>query len=140
MISVSFLLVILLLTVAGKRLGGPPLCYSSCRVCLSRWSHSVLLAEGEVQNHLSGCGYSNGKELLSYYTIAQTSYLMFVTVLLSMAVCMAWRAAEEELTERQSAEEWLKREDPAAFAIRDDVMKRLGMPGTYIRPEGNAEW
>lgn len=57
-----------------------------------------------------------------------------------MAVCMAWRVAEEEHTERQSAEEWLKREDPAAHSIRDDIMKRLGMPGTYIRPEGNAVW
>lgn len=56
-----------------------------------------------------GCGYVNGKELLSYYTIAQTSYTMFVTVLVAMSLTMAWRVAEEELSERQVAEEWLQR-------------------------------
>ena len=34
---------------------------------------------------------------------------MFVTVLVSMAGCMAWRVADEEVGERQQAEEWLKR-------------------------------
>ena len=58
------------------------------------------------------------QELLGYYTIAQTSYIMFVTVLICMALCLAWRVAEEELGERQAAEDWLKREDPAAFHIR----------------------
>jgi hypothetical protein len=74
--------------------------------------------ESEEELRLAGCKYANGKELLSYYTIAQTSYIMFVTVLGCMALCTAWRVAEEELTERQMAEDWLKREDPRAFQIR----------------------
>jgi hypothetical protein len=150
-ISVSFLLVVLLLSVTGRRLGGPPLCYSSCHVCLAKWSQAIPLAPGERQAQReiqlamfgidrTGCGYTNGKELLGYYTIAQTSYIMFITVLVCMAVCMAWRVAEEELGERQTAEDWLKREEPRAFEIRDDIMKRLGTPGSYIRPEGNAVW
>ncbi len=77
----------------------------------------------------SGCGYANGRELLSYYTIAQTSCLMFVTVLLCMALCMAWRVAEEELRERQSAEDWLKQEDPRAYHIRCALLAVLaGQP------------
>ena len=118
-ISISFLLVVLLLSVAGRRLGGPPLCYSSCSVCLGKWSASHRLYRGDNSGTVqmivtqgidrTGCGYANGKELLSYYTIAQTSYIMFVTVLVSMAGCMAWRVADEEVGERQQAEEWLKR-------------------------------
>jgi hypothetical protein len=105
MISVSFLLVICLLTATGKTLGGPPICYSSCHVCLAKWSQSELIPEGmeleSTPTSRHGCGYLNGKELLSFYTISQTSSLMFVTVLLSMAVCMAWKVAEEEFSDRQ---------------------------------------
>ena len=127
-ISVSILLVVLLLSVTGRRLGGPPLCYSSCRVCLGKWSQAIPLIPGDKELQLAlsgidrtGCGYSNGKELLSYYTIAQTSYIMFVTVLVCMALCMAWRVADEELSERQIAEDWLKKEEPKAFEIRDEI-------------------
>jgi hypothetical protein len=39
--------------------------------------------------------------MLGYYTIAQTSFLQFVTVIIALAACMAWRVAEEENVERQ---------------------------------------
>jgi hypothetical protein len=74
--------------------------------------------------------------MLGYYTIAQTSFLQFITVILALSACMAWRVAEEETVERQDAEEWLKREDPKAYRLREDIMKRLGAPGSSIRPEG----
>jgi uncharacterized Tic20 family protein len=120
-LSISFLLVALSLSVTAKRLGGPPLCYRSCGQCLSTWSESAPLLVGEVYdptNYRHGCGYRNGKEMLGYYTIAQTSFMLFMCVLIALAVCMAWRVAEEELAERQTAEEWLKREDHNAFQMR----------------------
>jgi hypothetical protein len=40
---------------------------------------------------------------------------------------MAWRIADDELAERQAAEEWLKREDPFAFQLRDEVMRQYGI-------------
>eukprot|EP01035_Chromulina_nebulosa_P024891 gene24891-32428_t len=40
-LSVSFLLVALSLSVTGHRLGGPPLCYQKCGQCLSIWDQSV---------------------------------------------------------------------------------------------------
>ena len=39
--------------------------------------------------------------MLGYYTMAQTSFLLFMSVIVAMAVCMAWRIADEELQERQ---------------------------------------
>lgn len=47
-----------------------------------------------------GCGYTNGQELLGYYTMAQTSFVLFMSVMVAMAVCMAWQVAEDELNER----------------------------------------
>jgi nitrogen fixation protein FixH len=38
--------------------------------------------------------------MLGYYTMAQTSFLLFMSVIVAMAVCMAWRVADEELAER----------------------------------------
>jgi nitrogen fixation protein FixH len=32
--------------------------------------------------------------------MAQTSFLLFMSVIVAMAVCMAWRVADEELAER----------------------------------------
>ena len=52
----------------------------------------------------------------------------------------AWRIADDELAERQAAEEWLKREDPKASEFRDDIMRLYGSPASFIRPEGNAPW
>jgi hypothetical protein len=49
----------------------------------------------------SGCGYENGEELLAVYTMAQTSFLSFFSVVLLMAVCMAWRVDHEEMEERK---------------------------------------
>lgn len=31
-------------------------------------------------------------------------------------------------------------EDAHAHLLRDEIMKVLGPPGSYIRPEGNAVW
>ena len=35
----------------------------------------------------------------------------------------------------QAAEEWLKREDPFAFQLRDEIMRQYGLPASPIRPE-----
>ena len=32
--------------------------------------------------------------------MAQTSFLLFMSVIVAMAVCMAWRVADDELAER----------------------------------------
>lgn len=126
-LSVSFLLVALSLSVTGHRLGGPPLCYRTCGQCLSIWDQSVSvmsvqellqLAESEQErsslqydSFRVGCGYVNGKELLAYYTMAQTSFLLFLTTMIAMAVCLAWRVAEDEREEHSEAEQWLQKED-----------------------------
>jgi hypothetical protein len=100
-LSISFLLVVLSLTVTGRKLDGPPLCYSSCSYCLSKWSVSIPLPTAAGLKDKLGCGYVNGEELLAYYTMAQTSFTLFVTVIIAMAVCMAWQVAEEELLDRR---------------------------------------
>jgi len=38
---------------------------------------------------------------LGYYTMAQTSFLLYLSVILGMAGCMAWSVTEDELAERQ---------------------------------------
>lgn len=142
-LSISFLLVALSLSVTGRRLGGPPLCYSTCRKCLASWDNAlpIDLAQGlPLEPDRASCGYSNGRELMGYYTMAQTSFVLFLTVIIAMAVCMAWKVADDELAEREAAEEWLKREDPMAFLLRDELIKRFGPPASPIRPEGNAVW
>ena len=106
-LSFSFLLVALSLAVTGRRLGGPPLCYSSCGKCLSTWEESRKLAPGQLQTLPAelqgrvGCGYVNGREMLGYYTMAQVSLHLFMSVIVAIAVCMAWRIADDELAERQ---------------------------------------
>lgn len=98
-------MVTLSLASTGTRLGGPPLCYSSCEVCLSVWDNSVVLdinAPIDIDNLARiGCGFYNGKEMLSFYTMAQTSFLSFVTAIVAMAVCMAWRVADEEIRDAE---------------------------------------
>eukprot|EP01038_Epipyxis_sp_PR26KG_P008880 gene8880-11977_t len=143
-LSFSFLLVALTLAVTGHRLGGPPLCYSSCDRCLSAWTHSIPINPDknldEYETYRIGCGYANGKELLGYYTMSQTSFLLFTTVMISMAVCLAWRVADEEKSERAAAQEWLEREDRKAFILRTELIQQFGGPASSIRPEGNAVW
>ena len=50
---------------SGRRLGGPPLCYSSCGQCLAIWEESSKLPYGvivpEAVGGRAGCGYANGK-------------------------------------------------------------------------------
>ena len=36
--------------------------------------------------------------------MAQTSFLLFMSVIVAMAVCMAWRVADDELAERLVSE------------------------------------
>eukprot|EP01034_Spumella_vulgaris_P023339 gene23339-29551_t len=57
-----------------------------------------------------------------------------------MAVCLAWRVAPEERIECSDAEEWLKRQDPRAFELRNEIVKLYGSPASSIRPEGSATW
>ena len=103
-LSFSFLLVALSLAVTGRRLGGPPLCYRSCGTCLARWEESRKLAEGQLQTLPEelrgrvGCGYVNGREMLGYYTMAQVSLHLFMSVIVAMAVCMVRRQGEEPTT------------------------------------------
>lgn len=159
----------------GHRLGGPPLCYHSCGVCLSTWEHSVplppalaaaleavsaqdpsgsntgtgtspelnpLLAQMDplVDPYRVGCGFANGKEMLGYYTMGQTSFMLFIIVVMALMVCLAWRVADEERQERRSAEEWLKTENPHAYQLRTQLVDALGPPGSSVRPEGSAVW
>lgn len=37
----------------------------------------------------------------------------------------------------ETAEEWLKQEDPSAYGIRKVMISKYGSPGSKIRPEGN---
>ena len=54
----------------GRRLGGPPLCYSSCGQCLAIWAESSILPFGvivpESVGGRAGCGYANGKVHVLY--------------------------------------------------------------------------
>lgn len=194
-LSISFVLVTLSLAVTGHRLGGPPLCYHSCQVCLSQWSASIPLvadtaaaAEGEALGrwlaagadrplsgqthhlhhahdssplaphepyfrlvparqaelfdpaHHYGCGFANGKELLGFYTMAQTSFLLFLSVVVAMAVCLAWRVAEDEREDYSAAEEMLKKQSPGAYELRSELLQHCGNPASPIRPEGSFVW
>lgn len=55
-------------------------------------------------------------------------------------VCMAWTISDDESHDREQAEEWLKREDPGAFILRDEVMREHGRPGTAVRIEATTLW
>jgi hypothetical protein len=72
--------------------------------------------------------------------MAQTSVTFFVTVILAMTICMAWSVAQEELSDRQIAEDWLKKESQESFELREEVIKKFGSPASSIRPEGNIVW
>lgn len=210
-LSISFLLVILSLAVTGHRLGGPPLCYHSCQICLGQWSASIPLVPRstlsssasvdsaskdfksgvsltevaqsvtrwlrmseapEAAQHVShsflqdqqsphyvslmliparqaelfdpvhhyGCGYANGKELLGFYTMAQTSFLLFLSVVVAMAVCLAWRVAEDEREDYTAAEEMLKHHSPGAYELRSELLLACGNPASALRPEGSFVW
>ena len=101
------------------------MCYRSCGTCLSKWQKAVRLQPDQLltpeEAASVGCGYLHGRELLAYYTMAQTSFSLFMSVIVAMAVCMAWRIAEDELQERLAAEEWLKKEDARASELRAEV-------------------
>lgn len=166
------LLFIFPLSHTGHRLGGPPLCYHPCGVCLATWEHSIPLSAAAaalvarvdplvqplvtpidspydplngrmdplVDAYRVGCGYANGKEMLGYYTMGQTSFLLFIVVVVAVLVCLAWRVADEEKTERRTAEEWLKRDALKAFEMRQTLIEKFGAPGSSVRPEGSAVW
>eukprot|EP01041_Mallomonas_annulata_P009449 gene9448-19627_t len=138
-LSVSFVLVVLSLAVTGHELGGPPLCYRNCRACLALWTNSIPLSLEAIQSGdvpSSGCGHENGRALLGYYTMVQTSFLLYLSVIGGMAFCLAWRIAEDEMSDREDAEEWLKHEDETAFQMREKLMQIHGRPAHPVRPEG----
>jgi hypothetical protein len=144
-LSFSFLLVSLSLSVTGHRLGGPPLCYRTCSQCLSLWKESLPPlrekgGEGLSDPFRAGCGSGNGKELLAYYTMAQTSFLLFSATLGAMALCLAWRVADEESLEQRQGEQWLMAQDQRAFEMRQTLIDALGRPASPIRPEGGPVW
>ncbi len=86
MLSISFLLVTISLAVTGDILEGPPLCYKSCYLCLSSWRKALMSDPVEGGADRLGCGFHNGQELLAYYTMTQTSFVLFITVVLSIAI------------------------------------------------------
>ena len=62
---------------------------------------SISIKNEQDLNQQVGCGYQNGEELLAIYTMAQTSFVSFFSVVLLMAVCMAWKVDQEEMDERK---------------------------------------
>ena len=48
-----------------------------------------------------GCGYENGEELLSVYTMAQSSFSLFFSVVVLMAMCMAWKVDQDDIDDRK---------------------------------------
>jgi hypothetical protein len=145
-LCVSFILVVFSLAVTGRKLQGPPLCFNTCRMCLATWQSAISIDENSLteltlnENDGFACGHSNGKELLTYYTMAQTSFILFFTVIFTMVLCMAWRVANEEQQDRAVAVQWLKKEDEEAYELRVKINQRHGPPGTFIRAEGNPTW
>lgn len=61
-LSLSFLSVVIAVTLTAARLGGPPLCISTCRTCLGSWrnAHPVAPMTGVPMMDLS-TGSSHGK-------------------------------------------------------------------------------
>jgi hypothetical protein len=99
-LSLSFLSVVLGLALTTAQLGGPPLCFRSCRTCLRSWSYAVPVASPSSSSSSSSastarCGYENGKELLAFYTISQSAIIIFLAVLAGLLTCLAWRVAHE---------------------------------------------
>ena len=94
-----------------------------------------------VDQYRIGCGYANGKEMLGYYTMAQTSFLLFLVVVVAMTVCLAWKIDDQEIKECRDAEDWLKRDNPAAFDLRQQLIDKIGSPASSsVRPEGSPVW
>lgn len=90
---------------------------------------------------LYGCGYANGQELLAFYTMVQTSFLLFLCVTVAMTICMAWQVAESEVKERKDAEAWLRDDNPMAFSLRRDIIRKFGDPvNSSVRPEASLSW
>ena len=143
--SISLMLVTLSLGVTGHRLGGPPLCYRPCSECLAMWENAVPVSVDAGDPYAPqrdpfkfSCGYFNGRELMGFYAMSQTSFILFTATIAALAGCLAWKVAKEEVQERLAAEAWLKREDPRAFKLREEMIKLLALAA--IRPEANVLW
>ena len=139
--SISLMLVTLSLGVTGRRLGGPPLCYRPCSECLATWDNAVPVSVDAGDPYAPArdpfkfsCGYFNGKELMGFYAMSQTSFLLFTATIAALAGCLAWKVANEEVQERLAAEAWLKAEDPRAFKLREEMIKLFGPPGAFSPP------
>ncbi|CAM9495904.1 unnamed protein product [Choristocarpus tenellus] len=142
-LSLSFLSVVIAVTLTAARLGGPPLCLSTCAVCLKGWSNAQplrLALEGLEQEEGQACGYANGKELLAFYTMSQSAILIYLAVMVGLLTCLAWKVSDEELAQRQAAESWLKGENPRAFEMREQMIYEHGPPGGSVRPETTRAW
>lgn len=70
-LSLSFLSVVIGLILTSQQLGGPPLCFRSCRTCLRSWRYAVPIANesAPIVSHNNYCGYENGTWNLSYFSI-----------------------------------------------------------------------
>ena len=146
-LSFSFLLMAISLGITGAKIGGAPLCYNTCRKCLSSWDNAVSVEWYTADPYAPApdpykiqCGHINGKELMGFYRMIQTSFLQFITTILSLAGCLAWKVAEDEVEEQQQAAAWLQREDVRAFEIRQELIDKFGAPGSNIRPDGSPTW
>ena len=60
-LSLSFLSVVVAVTLTAVRLGGSPLCLTSCHSCLSSWANAQPLSTDEPSGHNQACGFANGK-------------------------------------------------------------------------------
>ncbi len=146
-LSISFLLLALSLGTTGTTIGGAPLCFNTCRKCLSSWENAVSIRDytsdpyaPEPDPYKVQCGYINGKELIGFYTMVQVAFLLFVTTIAALAGCLAWKVADDEVLEREESVEWLMKEDLRAYEVRDDMLRRFGAPGSNIRPDGSPTW
>ena len=68
--------------------------------CIHTFTHIPTHAHTRTLTHTHTHTRTHTQEMLGYYTMAQTSFLLFMSVIVAMAVCMAWRVADEELAER----------------------------------------
>lgn len=146
-LSFSFLLMALSLGITGAKIGGAPLCYNTCRGCLASWEHAVSVAwyasdamAPAPDPYKVQCGFINGKELIGFHRMIQTSFLLFTTTISALAGCLAWKVADDEVEEQQASADWLKREDLRAFQVRQELIEKFGAPGSNIRPDGSPTW
>ena len=146
-LSISFLLIALSLSTTGATLGGAPLCYKAHKECLADWDNAVSVADYTSDPYAPAPdpykvqhGYINGKELSAFRTMVQVAFSLFMSTIMALVGCLAWKVADDEVLEQQAAAEWLSKEDYNAWTLREDLLRTFGAPGSDIRPDGSPSW